>query len=233
MGVGRITRHLHSKRPSFSKGFLGLPESTAASKIKLFPYRIFSCNSVFGDVELVAEDPRYASARCESSRGTLLILDKASFFQLSEEFPQFGAAWKVASKRREMMRKRLLKTLTRGRTYQVLAAVTIQRFAKAHLRQHHKAHSQRSSSSSPAASVQQDGDSSVVANVVGKYAQKIHTIKGSASYMTLQNRASDSQVQELQNKVDSLLIDVDNLRRDIRAGFEVLSVRTSKDRLST
>merc|ERR1719379_1199600 len=97
---------------------------------RLYPYQLFSAGSYFGEVELLASRARYATMRCESHHGTVLVLRKESFLELSAEFPKFGAAWLRESQKHERQRQQCLAKLTQGLPYRHLAASTIQKFAK-------------------------------------------------------------------------------------------------------
>jgi len=97
---------------------------------QLYPYQLFSANSYFGDIELLRGHQRYATVRCESAEGTVLVLQKNDLQNLEEEFPQYGAAWRSAGVRREMLRRNLLGKFTRGLTHRHLAAVTVQKYLR-------------------------------------------------------------------------------------------------------
>jgi len=102
--------------------------------INLYPYQLFSNCSYFGDVEVMQAKPRSSTVRCESNGGAVLALHKRDFWQLVEEFPQFGASWRSVAARRFIQRLRLLKRLKYGMTYRHFAAAKIQHFVRAQKR---------------------------------------------------------------------------------------------------
>jgi hypothetical protein len=108
--------------------------ATLSTPDRLYPYQMFSAGSYFGEVELLASRARYATMRCESHHGTVLVLRKESFLELSAEFPKFGTAWLRESLKHERQRQQCLAKLTQGLPYRHLAARTIQTFAKQWLR---------------------------------------------------------------------------------------------------
>lgn len=79
----------------------------------LSPYKLFTARSFFGDAEVLLEPgPRRASNRCESKKGTLLVLSKTDILDLLQEFPPCADAWRIASRRREKHEKAALRRLT-------------------------------------------------------------------------------------------------------------------------
>jgi len=93
---------------------------------RLYPYKLWSERSYFGEVELMHGGPRSATVRCESPAGSLLLLKSADFARLMEEFPHYGSVWRKIAPRQETMRIMLLRQLKRGRSYRHLAASMIQ-----------------------------------------------------------------------------------------------------------
>mmetsp|Transcript_85861 Transcript_85861/g.237841 ORF Transcript_85861/g.237841 Transcript_85861/m.237841 type:complete len:722 (+) Transcript_85861:68-2233(+) len=96
----------------------------------LYPYQLFSGNSYFGDIEVLESRPRGSTVRCESNGGAVLALHKRDFWQLVEEFPQFGASWRTCACRRSIQRLRFLGRLRCGMTYRHFAASRIQHFIR-------------------------------------------------------------------------------------------------------
>jgi len=93
---------------------------------ELFPYVLFGPDTYFGDVEVLLNRPRKASARCESENGCVLVLGAKDFKDLSDQFPNFGMTWAQRAVARERFRIHRLAALRQGRTYRHLAATTIQ-----------------------------------------------------------------------------------------------------------
>jgi CRP-like cAMP-binding protein len=119
----------HKSQPRFPTFY---DERSVASlrSDRLWPYQMFSAGSYFGEVELLMSRPRFATMRCESGHGTVLVLRKEAFMELAAEFPKFGVAWRRASLRHERQRQRLLAKLTQGHSHRYLAATRIQQVAK-------------------------------------------------------------------------------------------------------
>jgi len=105
----------------------------------LFPYRLFGPGRYFGDVEMIWQRMRLATARCESS-GEAMVLHKTDFKTLTDAFPQFGHAWGAAAKNREIVRKRMLGNLRVGHGYVDFAVTNIQRAWRVWLRHGSAAH---------------------------------------------------------------------------------------------
>lgn len=104
----------------------------------LSPYRLFCSNSYFGDLELFRSCPRYATVRCESHGGaSVLVLQRKELLKITEEFQQFGRAWRCTACRRESARQRQLARLTQGVDFKSYAALTIQRVYRAHRQSAH------------------------------------------------------------------------------------------------
>jgi len=97
---------------------------------RLYPYKLISARSYFGDVELIEIGPRRCTVRCESPKATVLVLHKQDFNMMMDDFPQYGHMWRQAIIRKEAMRRALLCDLTLGMTYRTLAVVTIQRMVR-------------------------------------------------------------------------------------------------------
>mmetsp|Transcript_47492 Transcript_47492/g.119682 ORF Transcript_47492/g.119682 Transcript_47492/m.119682 type:complete len:818 (-) Transcript_47492:302-2755(-) len=123
---------------SMSKG-ASLPTSPSTRDMRpesthLFPYKLYSCNSYFGLVEVIESCERRSTVRCESDGGgSLLVLQKPELYRLMEEFPTFAMAWKTQARRRELHRLRIRTRLTSGMTHRRLAAVRIQHAVRAFL----------------------------------------------------------------------------------------------------
>jgi len=99
--------------------------------VKLYPYKFYSYGSYFGDLELIFNGPRRFSVRCESGNekvpdGVVLALHKPEFTKLLQDYPQYGAVWRKAAARQEVMRTQLIQKLTRGMSYRHYAAWLIQ-----------------------------------------------------------------------------------------------------------
>jgi len=97
------------------------------------PYQLYGRGSYFGDAELVLEQsgPRKSCVRCESRKDScVLSLHKADLTELLADFPRSGGAWRVAARRRENHREKLLKYLTKSVDAESLAASTIQRHVR-------------------------------------------------------------------------------------------------------
>jgi len=105
--------------------------SGAVKEAKLWPYKLIGHSNFFGEFECVSGTAREATVRCEqaatSGTGVVLVLHKRDFFQLVEEFPQFGNFWAAAFWRRNLRRAHALKRLQARMSYRHLAAVIIQR----------------------------------------------------------------------------------------------------------
>uniref|UniRef100_A0A7S1M9Y0 Cyclic nucleotide-binding domain-containing protein n=1 Tax=Alexandrium catenella TaxID=2925 RepID=A0A7S1M9Y0_ALECA len=94
---------------------------------RLYPYRLFSCQSYFGETEMLMGKPRLSTARCER-KGVGLTLHKSDFLDIKEMFPQFGSLWASAMRRRERFRKLARACLTKPTTCKVLSVTRIQEF---------------------------------------------------------------------------------------------------------
>lgn len=95
---------------------------------QMYPYQLFSAKAYFGEVEILLNTMRRSTVRCESVDGSLLVLNRQDFKELSEEFVQFGTVWRQCAYRREQKRQRMLTNLKRGVTHRHLAALRIQQF---------------------------------------------------------------------------------------------------------
>lgn len=100
--------------------------SPAAWTLPLFPFQLFSSGAYFGDVELLLDQPRQATARCEKDGSIILMLHRIEVKKLSADFPHFRATWKSAAVHRSQRLARRLAKLTRGYSYRHMAAATIQ-----------------------------------------------------------------------------------------------------------
>lgn len=111
----------------------GEKDYSVALGAKLFPYKLCGPESFFGDSELIENKPRHTTVRCESARGTLLVLQKQDLQELMVEFPHFGRAWKCAARRHERRQIELLSRLTYtnyARNHREFAAYVITRAAR-------------------------------------------------------------------------------------------------------
>jgi len=118
-------------RPLFLHGDSGVqPVDSKSSHHKakpvLWPYMFHCFGDYFGDIELLNRTPRRSSIRCMANKSKALVLAKKDVESLIEDFPRFGSAWRIASKRRETQQECALERLTVGRTCKDLAASTIQ-----------------------------------------------------------------------------------------------------------
>lgn len=114
-----------SARPSLKETPCLRRSSTEMSVHSLSPYMLCGSKSYFGDMECITGSMRLATLRCERS-GTTLLLRKNDFFELVDEFPQFGQVWASAAWRRDSHRRTALKRLTAPHTFRTFAATTIQ-----------------------------------------------------------------------------------------------------------
>jgi len=102
------------------------PKPFEVKQTKLWPYKLIGHSNYFGEFECISGKAREATVRCEQA-GVLLVLRKLDFFELVEEFPQFGDFWAAAASRRESQRRHALKRLQVRMSFRNMAAVTIQR----------------------------------------------------------------------------------------------------------
>lgn len=100
---------------------------------KHYPYKLFSARSYFGEAEILLGCCRRCTLRCESSSGSVLVLQAEDVEGFVREFPQFGSRWRQESFRRERHRERLLGQLFRGLTHRHFAARRIQQIFRARL----------------------------------------------------------------------------------------------------
>lgn len=103
--------------------------NSSTAKTRLFPYRLFSHGSYFGDHELIWGKPRYSTVRCER-KGSALTLHKSDFHDLREMLPQFAYCWASQSRRRERYRRHCLTLLTGKVSFKQVAASRIQAFLR-------------------------------------------------------------------------------------------------------
>jgi len=98
---------------------------------QLHPFKLYSFGTYFGDCELLTDEPRKFSVRCESRHGSLMVLRKGDFFTLIRDYPQYGNMWRTFARRRDAMRHALASGLTYGMRYKQLAAVILQQWWRA------------------------------------------------------------------------------------------------------
>ncbi|CAE8614188.1 unnamed protein product, partial [Polarella glacialis] len=124
-----------------SEGGVGMFKSEGArsaskdssAQDELFPYRLFSAGSYFGEQELLLQGGdasvfRKTTARCETRGGALLVLHKEDLKRFCNMYPFYASTWRIHARRREAHRLRSLHLLELGRNHLGLAATTIQRF---------------------------------------------------------------------------------------------------------
>jgi len=99
-----------------------------AGQPQLYPFKLYSFGTYFGETELLVDEPRKFSVRCEGRKGTLMVLRKADFYSLMRDYPQYGNMWRKLAFRRESMRMALASGLTYGMRYKHLAAVILQQW---------------------------------------------------------------------------------------------------------
>jgi len=127
-----LGRHLAppSRRVTLTPASQSSSTRSAQQLNVLFPYKLFGPKTYFGDYECLKGTMRHATMRCEN-RGTALLLRKRDFFELVQEFPQFGDVWYAAAVSRESTRRRALSRLRRPHSYRGLAAASIQQAYRA------------------------------------------------------------------------------------------------------
>jgi len=91
----------------------------------LYPYMLFGKGSYLGDLEVLLNNPRPASCRCEVA-GAALVLPRNELNVLIGEFPQYVPIWFSEGQRRERHRQRCLKRLRHKYKLQDFCAVAIQ-----------------------------------------------------------------------------------------------------------
>eukprot|EP00927_Polykrikos_kofoidii_P042044 TRINITY_DN35910_c1_g3_i3.p1 TRINITY_DN35910_c1_g3~~TRINITY_DN35910_c1_g3_i3.p1 ORF type:complete len:785 (+),score=104.62 TRINITY_DN35910_c1_g3_i3:155-2509(+) len=96
----------------------------------LFPYKTFSKDSFFGDVEVQANQPRVCTVRCETNEAWAFICSKGDFFNVSREFPEMQLSWRLTAKRRETLRLKCLKRLKNPQNCYQCAATAIARIIR-------------------------------------------------------------------------------------------------------
>lgn len=159
----------------------------------LYPYRLFSHNSYFGDTEMIWNKPRFATTRCEKE-GLALTLHKADFLEVQDMFPHFRSAWALAARRRERFRAQCLGRLRSGHHYKRLAALQILDFLRR--RRDEKDRKKRSQA---------------ISQVISK---------GQSLYITgLQPPLSEAR--QTQVAVESLRAEIDALRREVREALSL------------
>lgn len=124
-----------------------------SEKQRLYPYLLMGRHKYFGEFEIMDRDvpPRQAYVQCvcedPHEAAAVLMLQKGDFDVLKSEYPNYGAAWLAASKRKEGHRIRALAECTTERWHgrisghqarsqssncRYLAKSTIQRFCHEH-----------------------------------------------------------------------------------------------------
>lgn len=95
---------------------------------RVAPYQTFGWGNYFGDIEIFLRSmPRCSSARCETEKGSLLMLHKKDMFALVEEYPLLIAHWRAAALVREKRRASLYKRRRFLRNAEELAVHIVQR----------------------------------------------------------------------------------------------------------
>jgi len=97
---------------------------------QVYPYRVHSFNSYFGDYELLPGKPKVRSStvRCETTQGSCLGLAKDDFHSIVDRFPQFASPWVVLGQRRDLSRIQQRRRLHVGFPLKSFSALCIQRY---------------------------------------------------------------------------------------------------------
>mmetsp|Transcript_56813 Transcript_56813/g.99023 ORF Transcript_56813/g.99023 Transcript_56813/m.99023 type:complete len:615 (+) Transcript_56813:87-1931(+) len=83
---------LQNIRKYFPRHQRALDKQSAAQSL-LHPYQLFGAGNYFGDTEILEGGRRISSVRCESKKGSLLLLHKTDFQSLCNDFPSFKPTW--------------------------------------------------------------------------------------------------------------------------------------------
>mmetsp|Transcript_23817 Transcript_23817/g.71099 ORF Transcript_23817/g.71099 Transcript_23817/m.71099 type:complete len:239 (-) Transcript_23817:105-821(-) len=178
------------------------PESS-----ELFPYKLLSYNTYFGEFELASGSPRMATTRCEKS-GTALVLHKSDYFRFRDQFPQFHKAWEIAADRREWRRRKARQRLVTGLPMRHLAAKQIQDYI-------------RSRQNPETGSVQRGPSGDALYNATLQYCNT-HTSSGSRAMNTDENSEQTRSYlevmrMELRQCMRSMEARVDSMQKELRA----------------
>jgi len=202
MSTGHVDEHPDSK------------DSHDQAQATLFPYRLSGCHSYFGDVEIIRSRPRLTTMRCETPLGMALVLHKQDFTELKDQFPQFGALWQYAVRRREWSRVKQLKALTRGLPYRAFASVQIQTWWRAVSRR-----LRDTPRRSPRREGQRDEEVTVMPSVA-----RTHLLNAQAArIMDRQDRGGAGE--DVHERLDGMRKDLDGLRADMQAVLRALDVK--------
>jgi len=191
------------------------PKPFEVKQTKLWPYKLIGHSNYFGEFECISGKAREATVRCEQA-GVLLVLRKLDFFELVEEFPQFGDFWAAAASRRESQRRQALKRLQVRMSFRNMAVVTIQR---AWRRRREKESLETCPVTTSSEYARQVSNSSSFAGLVDKGSDP--PVAKHILQMSVQGQGSSQvirQVQDLHRTVCQLRHDIKELRGDYQAG---------------
>lgn len=171
----------------------GAPLLDSFDGSSLYPYQLFGHGTYFGETEVLLEPrPRHSCVRCETRQeSTLLALHKKDLAALIEEYPHYGWVWRTTARRRESHRKTLLARLTHGENFKLLAATTIQQWARSNIQR-----SQRSIRRSITLST-------------------LNSLCGSALDLGTRNAMFNTEKHEAPKYAQHLAHDVEDLRSDL------------------
>jgi len=190
----------------------------------LFPYRLVGCNSYFGDIEMIRSCPRLTTVRCETPTAKALILHKTDFGELRDQFPQFGALWQYAARRREWSRLSHRSRLTRGIPYRALAALKIERFWREWRTRGERSH---------ATALELDGHADDISADFNQISRKQYINATAVRIMDKKDLGiNDSHVEEeahLRSRVDGLSEDMKGLREDVRRILQAVGLTPGAD----
>jgi len=107
----------------------GEPEGAKKVSAKRFPFQLFPGGTYFGDIEMILNQPRATSARCERE-GTVFALGKVDYKRICHQFPDYAKAWKTAALRRVNMRDVKQQQMVPSKNTEELATLALQKFAR-------------------------------------------------------------------------------------------------------
>lgn len=192
----------------------------------LYPYRLVGCNNYFGDVEMMRSRPRLTTVRCDSSNASTLILHKTDFTELKDQFPQFGALWMYAARRREWSREKQLARLTIGLPARALAALQLQTAWRTRWRL------ARSGEAEPRVGHRPDSDDNSADDNprtldIQRLARKQFINTTAVKIMDKKDMPGGDGTGEISKRMDKLSEEVACLRDDMRAVLQALNVQPS------
>jgi len=189
--------------------------------MELFPYRLCSARSYFGDSEIFAGNLRTSTTRCESQKGELLIINKLELQSLMVDFPRFLHLWRFHSFRRETARLHQLVRLKRPRTSLELAAFRLQRF----YRKRKRGSLRRAEALPPLLEGKVSRMGSDLEDLMQHHEGGVTTPVAAIPTPPTQLEQSTRVLKEVQ----SLRSDVDSLRSDFRALLQEIRASRSDD----